>query len=65
MVENTNEIIEVEGEFIKPVDMMKSHSLIEGVVVSGNRIISILNSVEVLSAIKNVKYSYKDRVSTK
>jgi purine-binding chemotaxis protein CheW len=53
IVESTNEIIEVDDEYIRPVDMVKPNSYIEGVVVEENRIISILKSDEMLSNILN------------
>jgi len=60
MVESTNEILEIEDSLIKPVEMMNANYWIEGVALKGNRIISIIESGEMISTIRDIKHIQKD-----
>ena len=56
MVESTNEILEIENSLIKPVEMMNANYWIEGVALKGDRIISIIDSGEMMSTIRDIKH---------
>lgn len=55
MVENTNEIIDLDIGSISSVKMVNESNYVEGVVLEGDRIISILNVEEMLSSLKDVE----------
>jgi purine-binding chemotaxis protein CheW len=60
MVESTNEILEIEDSLIKPVEMMNENYWIEGVALKGDRIISIIDSGEMISTIRDIKHIQKE-----
>jgi len=60
MVENTNEIIDIDDDVIKPVGMIEGSRFVEGVSLIGGRIISILNSEGMISSMKGFKDFTKD-----
>jgi chemotaxis signal transduction protein len=60
MVESTNEILEIEDSLIKPVEMMNANYWIEGVALKGDRIISIIDSGEMISTIRDIKHIQKE-----
>lgn len=60
MVESTNEILEIENSLIKPVEMMNANYWIEGVALKGDRIISIIDSGEMISTIRDIKHIQKE-----
>ncbi|MBT2640048.1 chemotaxis protein CheW [Bacillus sp. ISL-39] len=60
MVESTNEILEIEDSLIKPVEMMNANYWIEGVALKGDRIISIIDSSEMISTIRDIKHIQKE-----
>lgn len=55
MVENTNEIIDLDIGSISPVKIVNESNYVEGVVLEGDRIISILNVEEMLLSLKDVE----------
>lgn len=61
MVENTNEIIDLDIGSISPVKIVNESNYVEGVVLEGDRIISILNVEEMLLSlidVENIKEQY-------
>ena len=60
MVENTNEIIDIDDDLIKPVGMIEGSNFVEGVTLIDGRIISILNSEGMISSMKGFKDLTKD-----
>lgn len=55
MVENTNEIIDIDDDLIKPVGMIEGNHFVEGVSLIDGRIISLLNCEGIISSMKGFK----------
>lgn len=55
MVESTNEIIDLDIGSISPVKIVNESNYVEGAVLEGDRIISILNVEEMLLSLRDVE----------
>ncbi|MBT2643152.1 chemotaxis protein CheW [Bacillus sp. ISL-41] len=60
MVENTNEIIDLHIGTVSPVKIVNESNFVDGVVLEGDRIISILNIEEMLLSLKDIE-NFKER----